>query len=64
MFESDDQNSLAAVDKRTSHRRRPPTSVPYPDRTRGLDSRGLLGCRAGGTASAAWLTRVHFSNRA
>jgi len=63
VFESDDQNSLAAVDKRTSHRRRPPTSVPYPDRTRGLDSRGLLGC-SGWNSIRAWLTRVHFSNRA
>jgi hypothetical protein len=48
------------VDKRTSHRRRPPTSVPNPNGSRGLDLPGPL--RRGGLNSfGAWMTSSHFT---
>jgi hypothetical protein len=47
------------VDKRTSHRRRPPTSVPNPNGSRGLDLPGPL--QRGGLSFGAWLTSSHFT---
>jgi hypothetical protein len=44
VLESHYQQSLPAVDKRTSHHRRPPTSVPYPHGSGGFDLLGSLQC--------------------
>jgi hypothetical protein len=60
VLEADYQQSLAMVDKRTSHRRRPPTSVPNPNGSRGLDLPGPLQ-RRGLNSFGVWLTSSHFT---
>jgi hypothetical protein len=57
VFEADDQQSFAAVEKRTSHRCGPPTSVPHPHRRGGLDVFGPGGRPARLGVS---VTRFHF----